>query len=510
MASSELAVSHSESSAVTATVDPITASSSLKRKRPPMIEIPNVLQEIKTEKLRDFTPENDAVCFSGIGVGVSAAKGKKKFMEDTHKIVSCLQGNNSKKGFFGVYDGHGGKKAADFVADNLHNNILEMMEVHTEIEEAVKAGYLKTDQEFLKQGLGSGTCCVTALIEGQEVVISNLGDCRAVLCRGGVAEALTLDHTAEQEDERKRIENEGGYVEFHRGAWRVHGVLSVSRSIGDAHLKDWVLAEPETKILQLTPDMEFLVLASDGLWGEVGNQEAIDTVTRLCSVQKKLGPSGDLLKDNEEDYGCVSVSPSSKLRRISLVKKLKGTQSPGYKKTVNSWKESENDFPSENESPPSKSRRISLAKRANMKNESPIKETQSPGYKKTDNSCKDSENDFASENESPASKSRKISLVKRVNMKNESPVKDTQSPGYKKTVNSWKDSENDFPSENESPPSKSRRISLVKRVNMKIQPASGGLVAACKELVNLALSRGSLDDITVMIIDLNHFRCQLN
>lgn len=30
-----------------------------------------------------------------------------------------------------------------------------------------------------------------------------------------------------------------------------------------------MLAEPETKILQLTPDMEFLVLASDGLWGEV-------------------------------------------------------------------------------------------------------------------------------------------------------------------------------------------------------------------------------------------------
>ena len=62
---------------------------------------------------------------------------------------------------------------------------------------------------------------------------------------------------------------QGGYVEIHRGAWRVHGVLSVSRSIGDAHLKDWVLAEPDTKILKLTPDMEFLVLASDGLWEEV-------------------------------------------------------------------------------------------------------------------------------------------------------------------------------------------------------------------------------------------------
>lgn len=58
-------------------------------------------------------------------------------------------------------------------------------------------------------------------------------------------------------------------MEMHRGAWRVHGVLSVSRSIGDAHLKNWVLPEPDTKILQLTSDMEYLVLASDGLWDQV-------------------------------------------------------------------------------------------------------------------------------------------------------------------------------------------------------------------------------------------------
>lgn len=57
------------------------------------------------------------------------------------------------------------------------------------------------------QGLSSGACCVTVLIEGKEMVISNLGDCRAVLCRGGVAEALTKDHRAEQEDERRRIED---------------------------------------------------------------------------------------------------------------------------------------------------------------------------------------------------------------------------------------------------------------------------------------------------------------
>ncbi|KAJ8758938.1 hypothetical protein K2173_002717 [Erythroxylum novogranatense] len=396
-----------------------------KAKRPPQIEIPNVLQEIQTGhlKFREPVSQDQTYSSSGIGVGVFAVKGKKKFMEDTHKIVSCLHGNSSK-GFFGVYDGHGGKKAAEFVAENLHTNILKTMdncEGNVSKEEAVKNGYLKTDEEFLRQGLVSGSCCVTALIEGQEVVISNLGDCRAVLCRGGVAEALTKDHRAEDEDERNRILNKGGFVEIHRGAWRVHGVLCVSRSIGDAHLKQWVSAEPETKILQLTPDMEFLVLASDGLWEEVGNQEAVDIVVSFCKKpDKKLRPGADINKDDDHDYGRVNISPSGKLRRISLVKRQKGPrQSPHLKKIVDRDNAIEFDFPSENESPPSKL--------------------------------------------------RKTSLVKRINVFTEFPVE--QNSGHKK------------------------------------QPATSGLVAACKELANLAVSRGSLDDITVMIIDLNHFKC---
>jgi len=56
--------------------------------------------------------------------------------------------------FFGVYDGHGGRKATDFVAENLHNLVFETMKnctVNEAKEEAVKAAYLKTDEEFLKQ-----------------------------------------------------------------------------------------------------------------------------------------------------------------------------------------------------------------------------------------------------------------------------------------------------------------------------------------------------------------------
>ncbi|CAI9093037.1 OLC1v1028438C1 [Oldenlandia corymbosa var. corymbosa] len=391
---------------------------SLKRKRPPKIEIPNVLREIVVDKKESScfrgggggsaAPSlQDAVCATGYGVGVYSLKGKKKFMEDAHKIVSCPL---DKKGFFGVYDGHGGSKAAEFVAENLHSNILEVLKNssgNAPKEEEIKAGYLKTDQDFLKQGVGSGACCVTALIEGKDIVVSNLGDCRAVLCRGGTAEALTKDHRAAQEDERKRIEDKGGFVQNHRGAWRVHGILAVSRSIGDAHLKDWVIAEPDTKIISLSKDMEYLVLASDGLWEEVGNQEAAEIVSRSCS--------------GDENGLVITRCPSPKLRRVSL-----------------------------------KSKRAS---------------SQFSSSKQRDEKSMGTEVNFASENDStPPSKARRISFM------NQSKVRNTLS-----------DQEN----------------SCFGRGT----PGSGSrLVAACKELVSLAMSRGSLDDITVMIVDLNLFK----
>ncbi|KAL3501119.1 hypothetical protein ACH5RR_035568 [Cinchona calisaya] len=169
-----------------------------------------------------------------------------------------------------------------------------------------------------------------------------------------MAEALTKDHRAGQEDERKRIEDKGGFVQHHRGAWRVHGILAVSRSIGDAHLKDWVPAEPDTEMISLTKDMEYLILASDGLWEEVGNQEAVEIVVRACSGEEKL------------ISGSINMSPSPKLRRISLKSRSIG-QIPISKRTGENWKGIEANFGSENDSPPSKSQRISIMNQTKLK-----------------------------------------------------------------------------------------------------------------------------------------------
>jgi protein phosphatase 1L len=76
-----------------------------------------------------------------------------------------------------------------------------------ETEEAIKIGYMKTDEQFLSQNISGGTCCVTALIQNGELFISNAGDCRAVLSSEGKAEVATSDHRPCREDERDRIES---------------------------------------------------------------------------------------------------------------------------------------------------------------------------------------------------------------------------------------------------------------------------------------------------------------
>jgi serine/threonine protein phosphatase PrpC len=248
----------------------------LKRKRPQRLDIP--LQLPGLNALFSAVEEAMEVNVEDFHYAVSSKKGRREFMEDAHKAIVNVHGD-SKQAFFGVFDGHSGRKASDFAAENIGKNIVDAMlgmgdETKNILEHAVKAGYLKTDAEFLKQEVGGGTACVTALIIDGNLVVSNAGDCRAVISRNGASEALTCDHRAGREDERQRIENLGGIVDLRHGVWRVQGSLAVTRAIGDSHMKEWITAEPETRKIEITSDCEFLILASDGLWDKVSNQSS--------------------------------------------------------------------------------------------------------------------------------------------------------------------------------------------------------------------------------------------
>lgn len=61
---------------------------------------------------------------------------------------------------------------------------------------------------------------------------------------------------------------------------------------GDRYLKPWIIPEPEVMFLPRAKDDECLILASDGLWDVMTNEEACDLARRrILMWHKKNGIS---------------------------------------------------------------------------------------------------------------------------------------------------------------------------------------------------------------------------
>lgn len=143
----------------------------------------------------------------------------------------------------------------------------------------------------------AGCTACSALITPTEIIVANAGDSRAVLARKNgdkvVGVEMSVDHKPELPEERQRIEKAGGFVEDNR----VKGILNLSRSIGDLEyksdssipLKDQMItANPDIRREKLGSDVQFLVLACDGIWDCLSSQEAVDFVNELIKKKDRV------------------------------------------------------------------------------------------------------------------------------------------------------------------------------------------------------------------------------
>ncbi|KAL2525659.1 Protein phosphatase 2C 16 [Abeliophyllum distichum] len=209
--------------------------------------------------------------------------------------------------FFGVYDGHGGFQVANYCRERIHMALAEELEIimadlNNESSKdncqelwrrAFTKCFLKVDDEI--GGKASiepivpetvGSTAVVAIVCSSHIIVANCGDSRAVLCRGKEPIALSVDHKPNREDEYARIEAAGGKVIQWNGH-RVFGVLAMSRSIGDRYLKPWIIPDPEVVFIPRTREDECLILASDGLWDVMTNEEVCDMARKRILVWHK-------------------------------------------------------------------------------------------------------------------------------------------------------------------------------------------------------------------------------
>ncbi|XP_068441779.1 protein phosphatase, Mg2+/Mn2+ dependent, 1Da isoform X1 [Clinocottus analis] len=227
--------------------------------------------------------------------------------------------------FFAVFDGHGGREAAQFARDYLWEFIKKQRgfwsDCDMEVCSALRKGFIACHHAMWKKlpewpktltGLPStsGTTASVVFIRGNRMYVAHVGDSAVVL---GVqddpsdpfirAVEVTQDHKPELPRERERIEGLGGSVIKKSGVNRVvwkrprlsHNgpvrrstvidqipFLAVARALGDLWSYDFysgefvVSPEPDTSVVTLdSRKHRYIILGSDGLWNMVPPQEAV-------------------------------------------------------------------------------------------------------------------------------------------------------------------------------------------------------------------------------------------
>ncbi|KAH9310018.1 hypothetical protein KI387_037929 [Taxus chinensis] len=226
-------------------------------------------------------------------------------------------GSNKDTVFCGVFDGHGpfGHLAAKRVRDSLPSKLCSQWKAamergkesnNTNINGSV--GSMNSDETsslnpWMKNGKNMRTWKILRrltwdvfcqIIQGEELVFANVGDSRAVLGTRDdddtlMAVQLTVDLKPNLPKESERIKQFKGRVFALQDepdvprVWLPHDDspgLAMARAFGDFCLKEYgVIAVPEISYHRVTKRDEFIVMATDGVWDVLSNQDVVDIVS---------------------------------------------------------------------------------------------------------------------------------------------------------------------------------------------------------------------------------------
>mmetsp|Transcript_53075 Transcript_53075/g.99451 ORF Transcript_53075/g.99451 Transcript_53075/m.99451 type:complete len:729 (-) Transcript_53075:331-2517(-) len=229
-------------------------------------------------------------------------------VEDIGATFGVRPANRERVALYGVADGHGefGEVSANFLRRNLPPQLAQSQHFAAgRLKEAFLEAFAQT--ELLQQSSGlplwaSGACMLAVAVSATLLVIANCGDCRCVLAESGTAQDLSNDHNVESAlpEEIQRVLNCGGTITPDKRvtAPGAPGRLATTRSLGDYWAKPQgpqeghiISGMPEIRTLQRSPSQQYLIIASDGIFGFMSSQ---DVVTLCISAAQQVAPQSPL------------------------------------------------------------------------------------------------------------------------------------------------------------------------------------------------------------------------
>jgi serine/threonine protein phosphatase PrpC len=237
--------------------------------------------------------------------------GQRPSNEDHHIMIDNISGDNNticNINLYSIFDGHGGKGVSKFLKDNLPKYFLKK-----DSDPSKKYDYCKyikkvydTIQNTLSKDVNSaknaGSTALSTIFYklGNKTYyyIINVGDSRAVLCnKYNIAIPLSKDHKPISFEEKQRITLLGGKIVFDAGDWRIKD-LSVSKAFGDLDALPYISHVPDIFHNKLSSSDKFIVLACDGLWDIMSNQDVVDFILEELHKLKKNKSTNGSGKNN--------------------------------------------------------------------------------------------------------------------------------------------------------------------------------------------------------------------
>ena len=213
-------------------------------------------------------------------------------MEDKGRSIENFN-NDKNQILFELFDGHGGESISHYLQNNFDRVYRKNLKLFkNDYENCFKTTFKELDMEIKKLDLvsmGSTACIIHIIKETPSKLVvhcANCGDTRASLISPMKFKRLSYDHRADDEEEKRRVQNSGGTIINNR----VMGALMLSRAFGDFELKSFgVKCEPYYSYteIDLNEKNQFVILACDGVW-DLNTESDFQQLIMFCNDSEML------------------------------------------------------------------------------------------------------------------------------------------------------------------------------------------------------------------------------
>lgn len=226
-------------------------------------------------------------------------------------VASLLVNNfcDNREAVYGVFDGERNVEVPSLLQCTMCDILADELQKTRSEEEYMGNTFLVMQRKLGTAGQKLGGSAVLCHIKHDPMdptscftlTSANVGKCQTVLCRSGKPLNLSKCYTVGFEEELKRVKRHKAII---TEDGKVNGVTDCTRILGYTFLHPSVTPRPYVQSVALTPQDEFFILGSKGLWDSISEEEAVETIRnvpdalaaskKLCSLAQSYGCSGSI------------------------------------------------------------------------------------------------------------------------------------------------------------------------------------------------------------------------